>query len=190
MVLAISTCSLPLISYSQSSKPLFLVSPGVFFQRLESPQGIMPFFGYGIDLIVFPSDEIQIGASVGFGSPSSEYDLVGSTVSQDLHLSSYQVLAAIQLVSAAGALGLSATGGVGIMTLRSEPHSISAGGFGSITVPSQSDHFTTYSVGLRASSRLSPRVSVYLSPGLLFVSPVRVSSTGYSIGGGMSIGIL
>ena len=190
LVLAISTFSLPVISHSQPSKSLVMVSPGVFFERLESPQGILPFFGYGIDLMISPSEGIQVGASIGFGAPSSEYDLVGSTVSQDLQLSSYRAMVAVQLVSDAGPLNLSATGGIGMMILRSEQRSISAGGFGSIMIPGQSDHFTTYSFGLRASSRLYPRVSVYVSPELLFVSPVRISSTGYSIGGGLAIGIL
>jgi hypothetical protein len=102
----------------------------------------------------------------------------------------YRLTAAVGFLSLTEALQVSAIGGIGAMTIRSDSHSISAGGFGTITIPGRSEHFTTYSLGMSVSSSLGRRVSVHVSPELLFVSPANVSSMGYSIGGGLSIGIL
>jgi hypothetical protein len=146
--------------------------------------------GFTLRVFVSPTDEITVGVAAGFAEPSSEYDLIGSTGSRQIHLSSYRFEASVRLVPVSKAIDLLATGAFGTLTLRSDPRYISAGGFGTITVPGQSEHFTTYSLGLRISARLTSHLSANLSPELFFVSPVKISSAGYSIGGGLSIGIL
>lgn len=188
--LSLSAFSLPILSYSQASKSLVLASSQVSVERLASSEGIPAFPSYGISLMIVPSNALAVGVSATFADPTSEYDLVGSTVSQRLHLSSYRIVASVLLVSVSRIVDFSATGGLGFMTLRSEPRSISAGGFGTIVVSGQSEQFTTYSLGVRASTHLTSHISVFLSPELLLVSPVRVFSSGYLIGGGLAIGIL
>jgi hypothetical protein len=176
-------------SSSQSSNSSLYVSPEVFFENTQRADGLQSHLGYGLSITVPTSDGIMVGIRAVFANPASEFDLVGANGIEQTRLSVYQALCAFRLFQLANVVDLSVLGRLGFMTISTKERLVSAGGFGSIKVPARSNQFATYSFGLNASKELGPHLSAFLSPQLVFLSPVRMSSIGYSIGGGLSVGI-
>jgi hypothetical protein len=176
-------------SGAQIGNSSFYVSPEALWQNILPSEGLGPHLGYGLSIMVPTSNGVVVGIRAIFASPAYEFDLVGANGIEQMRLSVYQALCAVRFLQLANVFELSVFGSLGFMILSAKERLVSAGGFGSITVPARSDRSAIYSTGLTISKELAPRLSVFLSPQLVFVSPAQLSSIGYSIGGGMSVGI-
>lgn len=173
----------------QSSASSIYVSSEAFLENTRPADGLEPHPGYGFSIVVSTSDVITVGIRAAFANPTSEFDLIAANGNEPMRLSAYQAQCAFRFVQLSGAFDLSVFGRLGFMTVSTNERLVSAGGFGSIKVPARSDRFRTYSVGLTASRELVPHLSAFLSPEIMFFSPAQLSSIGYSIAGGMSIGL-
>jgi hypothetical protein len=151
--------------------------------------GIGGHFSYGFSGFVSPIESFRIGVSAKFSNPTADYDLVGLSESESIRLSAYQVLLVLPLHKFDSGFELDALGGAGFTILSTPEQSISAGGIGTLKIPARSERVNMYSVGLVISKNFTERISANLSPKAVFISPVRISSIGLSIEGGLAIGL-
>jgi len=176
-------------SSAQSANPSIYVSPEASLGSLRPADGLEPHLGYGLSVMVPTSDAVMVGIRATFANPSFQFDLVGATGTEQTRMSVFQALFAFHFLRLANIADLSVLGSLGLVTFSAKERFVSAGGFGSIKILARTDQFAIYSLGLRASKELVPRLSAFLSPQMAFLSPVQLSSIGYSIGGGLSVGI-
>ena len=189
LFLAIFILATPFRSVAQGASPLLEVHPGLSIEHLGARYSIRTHIVYSLSASFLPSEKTRIGISASFGNPTSEYDLVGLAGIEEIHVSAFEVFVAYRIVKVFDAFDLSARGGVGLTILSTDERSVTVGAIGVVRVPGRSERAASYSVGLIASRELFPRVSAFVSPRVLLISPVQMSSLGYSIGGGLSLGI-
>ncbi|MBM2839704.1 MAG: hypothetical protein HW412_232 [Bacteroidetes bacterium] len=173
----------------QSQRPFLEAFPSVSLSNLGQAHGIGTHFAYGVSFLLAPSEQFRIGFSADISNPASSYDLIGTRASESIHVSILQVVLGYQITSTSSPINLSGIGSLGLISLSSEERLISAGGFGVIRVPGRSQQSAMISLGIIGSRELAPHLSVFVFPKVLSVSPMQMSSLGYSIGGGLSIGV-
>jgi hypothetical protein len=149
--------------------------------------GIDDHFAYGLSIFASPMEVLRLGLSGRWANANIGYDFIGSTRSQSLRLSSYQLLLALQFLQLGGGVQLQTAFGAGFAFFSSDGQKIDAGGVGEIEIPARSEQLNLYSIGLIVTKDIGPRVFATLSPKAIFLSPVRISSAGFSIEGGLSI---
>jgi hypothetical protein len=176
-------------SNSQNANFSMYVSPEAFLENTRLADGLDSHLGYGLSITVPTSDGILLGVRAVFANPASEFDLIGAQGIEQTRLSVYQALCSFRFFQLANVVDLSVVGRLGFMIISTNERLVPAGGLGSIKVPARSNRFAIYSSGVTASKELGTRLSAFLSPQIIFLSPVQMSSIGYSIGGGLSIGI-
>lgn len=193
MNLALILAVVLVISYQsarcQSQRPFLEAFPSVSLSNLGQAHRIGTQFAYGVFILLAPSEQLRVGLSADISSPSSSYDLIGTRASESIHVSILQVVLGYQITSTSSPINLSGIGSLGLISLSSEERLISAGGFGVIRVPGRSQQSAIISLGIIGSRELVPHLSVFVFPKVLSVSPMQMSSLGYSIGGGLSIGV-
>ena len=178
----------PITSTAQQAHSLQL-SAGVSFQDPSSQIGLQHFVGYGLTLLFSPSDRLAVGLSAEFAKPSIEYDVVGGTATEDLRLYSISFAFDFRAIDDTG-IRLDLRTRLGLTTVSSDDRTVSVGGFGFVTIPGQNDRNFAWHIGPVVSHEFISRLSLFVSPELVFVSPVQFNHAGYSVEGGLAIGIL
>lgn len=176
-------------SYAATPLPLELAG-GLSFGSPIGSKDIEPYIGYQLWASFLPTERLSIGFGVSSASSISRYDLVGTIGEESILISTFQGSLGFRLADAMNLVAIDAVSRFGLMVLRSDSRRISAGGFGNITIPGRSERLFVTSFGLTASKRLFSRVSVFVFPQVVIVAPIQLRSAGYSIEGGLSIGIL
>ena len=193
MILVTSIILAPLIapptSYSQPDPSFVEFSVGASSDFLGSNQGLGNYASYAFSFVLSPIEKVRIGLGLHFANPLTQYDLVGQTDGEAANLFACSALLDYSVFRFGTRAELQATTSIGFVSLSIKEKWISAGGFGWLIVPGRYERSLISSFGLRFSSELISRASAFVSPKLLLVSPMGVSSVGYSIGGGLSIGI-
>ncbi len=187
--MAVSLLFVSQMSQAQGNYHSFELESGISIGNLGDRYDTEAHMGYDFSVAFFATEGVKIGISTRFANAFPEYDLVNSIGRQEIHLSSYEAFASYRIGNVLASFDLSATGSIGIAIQTTDEQSVSAGAFGFIKVPGRSERAAIYSVGLVASRELFSRVSAFVSSGLSLISPVQISSMGYSIGGGLSLGM-
>lgn len=186
--IAVAAWILPVSSVAQQAGSLQL-SAAVSFQNPSAQFGLAPYAGYELAFLFAPTSRLGVGLCAAFARPSTEYDVIGGTVTEDLRLRSVLFSFSFRAIDN-GAIQLDLRTRLGLMTLSSNAQTVSAGGFGSITVPGQSDKRFICSTGPVISHELLSRLALFVSPELVLISPIQLNTAGYSIEGGLAFGIL
>jgi|WetSurMetagenome_2_1015567.scaffolds.fasta_scaffold246131_2 hypothetical protein len=135
------------------------------------------------------ADWAGCGVYGSLASPTGTYDGIGGTETITTTASSFGITAQVRFIEF-GALSLRGAGSFGVMILDTPERKVSIGARGFVTVPARTDRFGVLTIGPGAALRLSDAVGVFLSPQLHFVSPYQLSSSGFAVEGGLTVGIL
>jgi hypothetical protein len=181
-----------IFSSKAQNQPLRVVSlvPFVSLQNLGTSQGIGSHMAFGVVALYSVSSQVSIGLGAEYASPTAAFDLIGSSGEMSINSSHYQLIVTTRLGRPWDLLEVSMLGGLGMITLSTEEANISAGALGMLKVPAQSDRSMTMLLGVVGSREIIPRVSIFLQPRALALFPLQTSSIGYSLSGGISLGLL
>ena len=175
--------------FAQQEKSAFELGAGMSAGNSLRSKGITSQLGYEFSASFSPFHRLKLGITLGATNSYAEYDLIGKIEREKIRSSIYQMQALFRLLDVPNFIDIDVTSHLGVIVLSSDEHPISIGALGSITIPGRSEHLFAWSMGTVISKSLFSKTSLFLSPQIVFVSPLRLSSAGYSLAGGLSFGI-
>ncbi|MEK9136958.1 MAG: hypothetical protein AAB393_07535, partial [Bacteroidota bacterium] len=125
-----------------------------------------------------------------FAEVAQAYDIVGADNTVMVNLTKYQLLLELRIGQIASAVDVAVSVAPGVQILSTQERMVSLGGLGSKRIPSQTERNMICTVGLDLSREVVTDLELFIAPAVIIVLPAKLSSVGYSIGGGLSLAIL
>jgi hypothetical protein len=190
LIFAMLTILAPASSISQGNTPVLDLFAGASFDMFGDRLAGQDCLGLDMSIAFAMTDNVKAGIWGHFAEPTFHYDLIGTQAAQTSNLSVYSCFLELRILRLGQAFSLSSNTSLGVMFLSTKEQQISVGGFGSIRIPSRREQTAISSFGFVLSTGVLSPLTISVSPRLVFVSPMQISSVGYSVQGGMSIGVL
>ena len=191
VILPFVFCALsPRFSSSEPHSHLLYAKAMVSLQKLGPGSLANSYQLFGLSLGFQVSPSVTVGLSAGFAEVAQAYDIVGADNTVMVNLTKYQLLLELRIGQIASAVDVAVSVAPGVQILSTQERMVSLGGLGSKRIPSQTERNMICTVGLDLSREVVTDLELFIAPAVIIVLPAKLSSVGYSIGGGLSLAIL
>ena len=175
------------VAIAQVDTPMLSLTPFVSFEKFNSTTNLGTSFAFGIGASYALSRTVSLDVAVRTGNASEQIDLIGTTSTQTVHHTTYQVQVQYLTLAIPQIADAYATAGVGLFRLSTDEQQVSLGALGQLTVPARGETQTVYSIGMMFSRLFSPRVGFRLQPQMFLRSPLSDHEFTYMISGGITL---